>query len=298
MKVVFLFIDGLGIGKQDKETNPCCFDETGIFQIFQNSLPNFLPFDGISLELDATMGISGLPQSATGQTALLTGINSSQLLGRHLSGFPNKTLREALLKQSLLLKLKKKKKKPAFLNAFRPLFFELEENEILRLSATTIANHAANLPFFTLEDVIQKRAIYQDFTNYDLIERGFEIPVYTPEEAAEIVAGATNQYDFILYEYFKSDKAGHNQDMPLAIEEIQKLGRFVFYFLNRIDLTETTVILTSDHGNLEDLSTKSHTRNPAMTIIWGVNKNQIAGKLKSITDVTPTIVFLMDSNQK
>ena len=134
MKVVFLFIDGLGIGKQDKETNPCCFDETGIFQIFQNSIQNFLPFDGISLELDATMGISGLPQSATGQTALLTGINSSQLLGRHLSGFPNKTLREALLKQSLLLKLKKKKKKPAFLNAFRPLFFELEENEILRLS--------------------------------------------------------------------------------------------------------------------------------------------------------------------
>ncbi|MCH8125104.1 alkaline phosphatase family protein [candidate division KSB1 bacterium] len=296
MKVVFLFVDGLGIGRQDKETNPCCFDETGIFQIFQNSRPNFLPFDGISLELDATMGISGLPQSATGQTALLTGINSAQLLGRHLSGFPNKTLREALLKQSLLLKLKKKRKKPAFLNAFRPLFFELEENEILRLSATTIANHAANLPFFTLEDIIQKRAIYQDFTNYDLIEKGFEMPVYTPEEAAEIVAEATNRYDFILYEYFKSDKAGHNQDMPLAIAEIQKLGRFVFDFLNRIDLTETIVILTSDHGNIEDLSTKSHTRNPAMTITWGANKNQIAGKLKSITDLTPAIVFLMDSN--
>ena len=296
MKVVFLFVDGLGIGRQDKETNPCCFDETGIFQIFQNSRPNFLPFDGISLELDATMGISGLPQSATGQTALLTGINSAQLLGRHLSGFPNKTLREALLKQSLLLKLKKKRKKPAFLNAFRPLFFELEENEILRLSATTIANHAANLPFFTLEDIIQKRAIYQDFTNYDLIEKGFEMPVYTPEEAAEIVAEATNRYDFILYEYFKSDKAGHNQDMPLAIAEIQKLGRFVFDFFNRIDLTETIVILTSDHGNIEDLSTKSHTRNPAMTITWGANKNQIAGKLKSITDLTPAIVFLMDSN--
>ena len=296
MKVVFLFVDGLGIGRQDKETNPCCFDETGIFQIFQNSRPNFLPFDGISLELDATMGISGLPQSATGQTALLTGINSAQLLGRHLSGFPNKTLREALLKQSLLLKLKKKRKKPAFLNAFRPLFFELEENEILRLSATTIANHAANLPFFTLEDIIQKRAIYQDFTNYDLIEKGFEMPVYTPEEAAEIVAEATNRYDVILYEYFKSDKAVHNQDMPLAIAEIQKLGRFVFDFLNRIDLTETIVILTSDHGNIEDLSTKSHTRNPAMTITWGANKNQIAGKLKSITDLTPAIVFLMDSN--
>ena len=296
MKVVFLFVDGLGIGRQDKETNPCCFDETGIFQIFQNSRPNFLPFDGISLELDATMGISGLPQSATGQTALLTGINSAQLLGRHLSGFPNKTLREALLKQSLLLKLKKKRKKPAFLNAFRPLFFELEENEILRLSATTIANHAANLPFFTLEDISHKRAIYQDFTNYDLIEKGFEMPVYTPEEAAEIVAEATNRYDFILYEYFKSDKAGHNQDMPLAIAEIQKLGRFVFDFLNRIDLTETIVILTSDHGNIEDLSTKSHTRNPAMTITWGANKNQIAGKLKSITDLTPAIVFLMDSN--
>lgn len=292
MKAIFFFIDGLGIGKRDNDTNPCCFDESGIFQIFQNEIPSQIPYDGIPMGLDATMGIKGLPQSATGQTALLTGINSAQLLGRHLSGFPNQSLREALLKHSLLLKLKRRKKRSAFLNAFRPLFFELEEKEILRLSATTIANHAAKLPFFTLEDVIQKRSIYQDFTNFDLIERGIEMPVYTPEEAAEIVVEATNQYDFILYEYFKSDKVGHKQDMSLAVDEIHKLGRFVSHFLQLIDLSEITVILTSDHGNIEDLSTKSHSLNPAMTFTWGKHKKQIAEKLKSITDITPAIVSM------
>lgn len=290
MKFIFLFIDGLGIGVKDPDLNPCCFDETEIFRNFTTDSSAEKPFNGLAFGLDATMGLGGLPQSATGQTALLTGFNSAKLVGSHLSGFPNETLRRLLLEHSLLLQLKNLNLSPAFLNAFRPLFFELEDHVKMRLSATTVANLAAGLPFHTLEDVIEGRSIYQDFTNFDLLEKGFEMPVYTPEEAAEIAAGALDRFDFILYEYFKTDKAGHKQDMSVAREEIEKLGRFVYHLLSLLDLGETTVLLTSDHGNIEDLSTRSHTRNPAMTILWGKDRKAHRGQLNAITDVTPIVL--------
>ncbi len=164
---------------------------------------------------------------------------------------------------------------------------------ILRLSATTIANYVAGLPFFRIEDIAAGRSIYQDFTNISLLERGLEVPIFSPEEAADILADAVINYDFILYEYFQTDRAGHRQNMVNAEQEIIKLGRFVTRFLSKIDLAETNVILTSDHGNIEDLSTKSHTRNPAMTLIWGPANQKIADKLQSIIDITPTIIKLL-----
>ena len=293
MKFVLLFVDGLGIGKNDPENNPCTRDETGILKVFENEKSKNIPFDGVSIGLDATLGVSGLPQSATGQTALLTGVNASELLGYHLSGFPNKVLREILLKHSILLQAIQLQKKATFINAFRPLFFELPENLILRLSATTIANYAAKLPFFKIEDIIAKRSIYQDFTNVSLLERGFEVPIFSPKDAADILANAVDKFDFILYEYFQTDKVGHKQDMSLAQEEINKLSHFVHRFLSQIDLKNTFVILTSDHGNIEDLTTKSHTRNLAMTLIWGPNNKTVSDDLHSITDVTPNLINLM-----
>ena len=59
---------------------------------------------------------------------------------------------------------------------------------------------------------------------------------------------------------------------------------------SKIDLKNTHIILTSDHGNIEDLTTKSHTRNLAMTLIWGPNNTMMSQKLKSITDVTPALM--------
>jgi 2,3-bisphosphoglycerate-independent phosphoglycerate mutase len=296
LKVVLLFVDGLGIGRENSDTNPCTQDETGIFQVFVEKPQTTLPFSGISTGLDANLGVPGLPQSATGQTALLTGFNASQYIGHHLSGFPNKKLRELLLSHSVLLNAVQLGKEAAFINAFRPRFFELPEHLILRLSATTIANYAAKLPFFKLEDITAQRSIYQDFTNVSLLERGFEVSLFTPEEAAEILAVSVDSYDFILYEYFLTDKAGHSQEMEVAQEEIFKLGRFVFRFLENIDLQNTLVILTSDHGNIEDLSTKSHTRNPAMTLVWGRNNQTVVDNLGSIVEVTPTILHLLQNS--
>lgn len=290
MRVLFIFIDGLGIGERNPSYNPCGEDKTGILCNFSDECPREIPFQGVCIPLEAALGIPDLPQSATGQTALLTGVNAAKLNGKHRNGFPNKVLREVLKEKSLLRQLKEAGRKPIFLNAYRPIFFKLDDRFKWLLSTTTVANLAAGLPFFTLEDIAAGRSIYQDFTNKDLIRRGFQIPEFTPEKAGEILGGQSRNYDFVLYEYFKTDRAGHSQDYETAKVEIQKLGRFLERFLLTVDLSETQIILTSDHGNIEDLRVKTHTLNPVMTLLWGPLTNTWVERLHSLTDVTPTIL--------
>ncbi|MGI8884009.1 MAG: hypothetical protein ACR2IA_07185 [Pyrinomonadaceae bacterium] len=57
-------------------------------------------------------------------------------------------------------------------------------------------------------------------------------------------------------------------------------------------MENTTVILTSDHGNIEDLSVRNHTLNDVPTIVWGREKNSVAGRIKDLTDITPAILNL------
>src|SRR5881394_3181591 len=60
-----------------------------------------------------------------------------------------------------------------------------------------------------------------------------------------------------------------------------------------MDLANTHVILTSDHGNIEDLSVRNHTLNPVPTIVWGRHRTRIAPRIRSLTDITPAIVDVL-----
>ena len=103
MKIIFIFIDGLGVTELNKNKNPLSFTSSDIF----HSNSSRLLRDGVLFPLDAGMGIKGLPQSATGQTSLYTGLNAQKLIGKHLTGYPNKILREMLKLRSLFVILKK-----------------------------------------------------------------------------------------------------------------------------------------------------------------------------------------------
>ncbi|MCR4438559.1 MAG: hypothetical protein QHJ34_05535 [bacterium] len=290
-----IFVDGLGIGRYDLGLNPCTAEGLRFFNNFadrQRMEP--LPFGGMVLGLDATLGLPGLPQSATGQTALLTGVNAAQLLGRHLNGLPNGKLREVIAQHSLLTLLAERGRKAAFLNAFRPPFFDYDPFHIIRhLSVTSVCNLYAGLRFFDLDDLRARRCIYQDFTNEALRRRGHEVPVFSPEEAGTILGTQAAAHEFCLYEYFQTDRAGHAQDMAGAVQLLQSLERLVAAALEHVDLEEMLVLLTSDHGNIEDLSMKGHTRNPAMTLIWGREMQAFASGISSILDVAPKILSLL-----
>ncbi len=291
MRIIFIFIDGLGVGENETTRNPCTAPGLTLFNRFVGDLPaQALPKNGLHLPLDATLDTPGLPQSASGQTALLTGVNAARVLGRHLNGFPNAKLRSIIAKSSLLGRLTNAGFKVAFLNAFRPPFFDYKPEQLIRyLSVTSVANLYAGLPFFNLDDLRRKRCIYQEFTNEHLRRVGFDVPHFTPEQAGEILAAQAVHYDFCLFEYFQTDKAGHSMNLRAAKDELYKLERFLLTVLDSIDLSDTILLVTSDHGNMEDISVKGHTRNPVMTMLWGAHRTEIAATLGSILDIAPAL---------
>jgi bisphosphoglycerate-independent phosphoglycerate mutase (AlkP superfamily) len=148
---------------------------------------------------------------------------------------------------------------------------------------------AAGLPFFAIEDLVARRAVYQEFTNELLIEKGFEAPIFEPAEAGEILAKSAMSYDFCLYEYFQTDGAGHSRSKDRALGEIRKLDEFLLALLRHTDLRKMSILITSDHGNIEDLSVATHTRNPVPVLLWGALARQ-APRIKSILDIVPFVL--------
>jgi len=151
--------------------------------IFQNE-PAVLPFAGLLSPTDARLGVDGRPQSASGQTTILTGINASAAIGHHKQGFPNQALLDIIRAHSIFLQLKRAGlNEITFANTYTEQFFERRPRWI---SATTAAVEAAGLRFNRLSDLKAGRAVYQDFTNALLIERGEAIDLRTPEKAGEV----------------------------------------------------------------------------------------------------------------
>jgi len=63
--------------------------------------------------------------------------------------------------------------------------------------------------------------------------------------------------------------------------------------LDAVDLDRTLVMLISDHGNVEDLSVRTHTQNPVPALLIGRGRAQAAAGLASLVDVTPVILALL-----
>jgi hypothetical protein len=285
--ILLFFIDGLGIGTRGPHNPLDGLDGAEPLAIFKDEAVT-TPHEGVLVSTDPRLGVEGRPQSASGQTTILTGINAPSLLGYHKQGFPNVAMREIIAEHSIFLQLTNAGITPiTFANAYTPRFFEERPRWV---SATTAAVEAAGLNFRTLADLKADRAVYQDFTNQFIIERGGEIEPRTPARAAEVLATIAGENRFTLYEYFITDKVGHKQDIDLAKVVLQNLASFLRALLNRVDLARTSVILTSDHGNIEDLSSRNHTLNDVPTIVWGAHRDQIAGRIKSLADITPAIV--------
>lgn len=291
MSLLLIFVDGLGIGTRGAH-NPLDLlgEEAEPLAVFEDEEPR-LPRGGLLARTDARLGVEGRPQSASGQTTILTGVNVPRRLGHHKQGFPNEQMRALLREHSLFLRLRHLGVGPnLFANAYAPQFFARRPRWV---AATTVAVEAAGLPFRTVEDLKAGRAVYHDFTNRFLSERGADVPVRTPEEAADVLAALAAEHGFTLYEHFIADRAGHEQDERAALGVLRDLARFVRRVLARVDLARTNVLLTSDHGNVEDLSTRNHTLNAVPTLAWGPARALVARRVRTLADLAPAILEIL-----
>ena len=299
LHIVLLFLDGVGIGKNDTDINPFFRAQMPtLTTLCGGELPH-TPFKKKSTDqaeiiaINATLGVPGLPQSGTGQTAIFTGVNGAKKFGRHFGPYPPSVLRSVIAKKNIFHRLKVMGKSVIFANAFPQRFFDYTESGSRRLTVTTLSCQLAGIPLLTVQELQRDEGISADFIRTQWPELGHpEIKPITSKAAGEHLAHIVAQYDFTLFEYRLTDHAGHSQKMAFAVEVLERFDEFLSGFFESFDPSNTLLMIVSDHGNIEDLSTKSHTRNKVPCIIVGKQRHQLENRIKNLTHITPAIVRL------
>lgn len=285
MATLLLFFDGVGIGRDDPETNP--FAEIGAKRLAPLA-GRAAGADAAYRPLDATLGIAGLPQSATGQTTIYTGINAAQVLGRHHPGFPGPTLAALIEKDSIFHRMLRAGMRPTFANAYGHAYFAVKR----RWSVTTRMISSSGVPFRWLEDEEPRdEALPHDYTGEWLHRRGSTTAkVRSAAEAARVLSGLLDQNDLVLYEYFLTDLVGHRGEHDDRVLQAVRIEELVDAVVGTVDLVRHRVVMISDHGNLEDGTTGSHTLNPVPLLVWGVGAAQLVSSVDSLAALTPALV--------
>jgi len=299
-RVLFIFMDGIGLGPDDPETNPLARASMPFLRSLlggQKLVASTAPFENrvVSLlALDAGLGVEGLPQSATGQAVLLTGINIPAELGYHYGPKPNASVREYLNDGKTLFSwLRARNKTSALLNAYPPGYFKGIQSGKRLYSSIPLAVTNADISLFSHEDLLAGRALSADFTGQGWREMlGFpDAPLRSPFEAGLHLAHLASGYDFSMFEYWTSDYAGHKQDMDWAVRQMEIFDDVLKGLVDAWDMSEGLVLVTSDHGNMEDLSTRRHTDMKVPGLVIGSQPERAAftAGLTDLTHIAPRI---------
>ena len=301
MPVLFVFVDGVGAGTRDPEVNPLARADF-LLSRFRDGGGSPLPRGGQARLADACLGVPGRPQSATGQTAILTGENAPRALGHHLLGYPNAPLRELILRRSVFRAVAEAGRRAVFANAYPVAYLralglpcdgdpepELSGRRRARASATTVAFSAGSGAFRTWADARAGRGLTHDISGARASEFGAGIPPRSPAEAAEILLEIAAGHDLALFEFFESDEAGHLRSMERALEALARLDSFLRALVSRLP-EDWSLVVASDHGNVEDLSSRNHTLAPVPVLAFG----PAAARVQEVRDLTCIRRLLLD----
>ncbi len=291
-RFILLFLDGLGLGTagphnplSNLATMPHCqslWCEPLLADVHIQR-PNFL-----LKPIDATLGVPGLPQSATGQTTLYTGHNAAKFRGQHQTGFANGSLRQLIEPHGLFKRVLAQGGTATLANLYSPAYFEAIAQRRWRYSVCTLLTMTAGLPFRMQYEYERGEALFWDITGEIASSRGIAANPITPELAGNRLAALGNRHSVTLFECYLSDYAGHAQDHGRAVTVLQRIDRFLVAAIDALG-PDTTLIVVSDHGNVEDLSTKRHTLNAVPLWVVGPAASQFS-PIRDLTEITPTIL--------
>ena len=296
---LLIFLDGVGLGTPTKD-NPLSMSDS--MPYLADYLGQLL-LKGASLTgenvllkgLDTTLGVLGLPQSATGQTTIYTGQNAPAFLGRHQSGFANGSLRQLIDEYGLFKRAIALGHTATLANAYSPEYFYAIAHRKRRYSVCTLLNMTAGLSFRMQYEYERGEALFWDIIGdisrakkaRTLGDRNCQQPL-SPQAAGKRLADLSGRYNVTLFESYLSDFAGHAQDKPQAVECLQRIDAFLESAIAHLP-PNVTLVVTSDHGNIEDISTKRHTFNKVPLLAIGKRAATFAG-VRDLTGITPQIL--------
>lgn len=305
-KLLFLFVDGVGLGSADPSVNPFAAARTPFLrELLGGSLtldhlagsggeisnrrgPSPLLLRGI----DATLGVEGLPQSATGQATLLTGENCSLLMNGHYGPWPGPTIKGRLGEGNLFSEVRSRGLRARLANAYPRQYFEAVAARRARMNVPVFCAYQAGVKIPDLNDYAAGRGVAADLTGAAFAAMEPDLPGFPAREMGSRLSGLAAGADFTFFDLWPTDRLGHRGTMAEAVSFAESFDEFLAGVVG--SLGDTTLLLTSDHGNFEDKSTRVHTRAPVPLLAAGSGAQAFAG-VRSLLDVYEASLGLITS---
>ncbi len=302
--ILMIFLDGIGLGDDDPSINPFAAATLPTLTALTNG-KRWLRDIGrvespraILVPTDPRMGIPGRPQSASGQAAILTGRLVPQMIGEHYGPRPNPAIRAILHEDNFFKQVVAHGMNAALLEAYPPGFHKAIRSGKRLPSSYQQASLEAGLPLFTEEAIYSGDALAVDWTGEGWrSDLGYsDTPIYTPEEGGRKMVEISRRYQFSFFAHWITDTVGHRGKVADGVKLLELFDHVMAGALAEWDDTEGLMIITSDHGNMEDLSHTKHTENDVPTVIIGNGKEQFAEGLHTLADLVPQMAqFLFSS---
>ena len=294
--ILMIFLDGVGIGEKDPEKNPFFKFGFKTFSEIFGQIPHLenqkLVKDNYFLfPTDARLGIEGLPQSGTGQTSIFCGINAAEYVGKHFGPYPYSTLIPVIEEKNIFKHYLQNNQKANFVNAYPQVFFDyINSGKKSRLSVTSLSAKLSGLKLNEEKEVREGKALTAEITNERWNKKlGYDLPIIEAETAAERLIKIAEENKFTLYEYFLTDHLGHGRYDWDFENTFKTLDRFLLKVIQEIK-GNLTLLICSDHGNIEDISIKTHTLNPSVTITAGKFGKELSETIKDITQIKSSLI--------
>lgn len=295
--VHLFFMDGVGLGGPEPSVNPFVSARlphlSGLFDdgwFLQGAGPrtteraSFVP-------TDATLGVSGRPQSATGQATILTGRNVPERLGRHYGPKPNEAVAAAIHEGTLFHEVTAAGGSAALITPYPQRYFDAIDSGRRLLSAVPLAATSAGLSLMTADDLRAGRAVSPGFTGQAWRDQlGYaDVPLLALPEAGRRIAAIAQTHTFSFFEHWPSDRRGHRGTLQEAVAHLETLDAVLGGLFAAWNDRDGLLIITSDHGNIEAKDRRNHTENPVPTIIFGPGHAELAALVRDLTDIAPVV---------
>lgn len=300
------FMDGVGMGPANRETNPFINARMPVLNGLLGHEWYLRPgapdegrrsTDRASLvPTDPNLGITGRPQSATGQATIITGHNVPEILGEHYGPKPNSAVAEIIRAGNLFQEVVDHGGRAALITPYPQGYFDAINSGRRLLSSIPLAATSAGLRLMTAEDLRAGRAVSPGFTGQAWHDHlGYDdIPILTLHESGKQIAKIAQDYDFSFFEHWPSDRSGHRGSIDEAVQHLEIIDQVIGGLLETWNEENGLLIITSDHGNIEEKNHRQHSRNPVPTILFGHGHAGYAPLVNDLTDIAMVVRRYLD----
>ncbi len=216
-----------------------------------------------------------------------------KLVGEHYGPKPNAKVAQQILQGTLFQEVVAAGGSAALLTPYPQGYFDAINSGKRMYSAVPLAVVSAGLPLYGEQELRQGRAVspgftgqgWRDFLGYD------DMPVISLYDAGRRIAAIAQEYDLSFFEHWPSDRSGHRGSLAEAVAHLEMIDTVLGGLLDNWDDGSGLLIITSDHGNIEEKDHRRHTRNPVPTILVGERHAELAQIIHDLTDIADIVRY-------